>query len=43
MHEPPLCSLHELKDGTYSLDDLADMHETMDEQEEYNQRYEDTT
>jgi len=28
--EPPLCSLKELQDGTYSIDDLADMHEALD-------------
>ncbi len=28
--EPPLCKLHELQDGTYSIDDLADMHEALD-------------
>ena len=28
--EPPLCRLHELQDGTYSIDDLADMHEALD-------------
>lgn len=28
--EPPLCSLRELQDGTYSIDDLFLMHELMD-------------
>ena len=28
--EPPLCNLRELQDGTYSIDDLADMHEALD-------------
>ena len=28
--EPQLCKLHELEDGTYSIDDLADMHEALD-------------
>lgn len=27
--EPPLATLRELQDGTYSLDDLADMHEAL--------------
>jgi hypothetical protein len=38
MHNPPLCTLRELRDGTYSLDDLADMHEAMDEEDEYLRR-----
>jgi hypothetical protein len=37
LRNPPLCSLRELQDGTYSIDDLADMHEVMDVEEE-NQR-----
>ena len=28
--DPPLCRLKELQDGTYSIDDLADMHEILD-------------
>jgi len=32
--EPPLCKLHELEDGTYSIDDLADLHEALDLKEE---------
>jgi hypothetical protein len=40
MREPPLCSLRELKDGTYSINDLADFHEAMDEEAEYKRRYE---
>ena len=28
---PPLCKLHELKDGTYSLCDLEKMHAAIDE------------
>jgi uncharacterized protein DUF6889 len=39
MRNPPLCTLHELSDGTYSLDDLADFHEAMDEEEEYLRRF----
>lgn len=39
MRDPPLCSYKQLQDGTYSLNDLADMHEAMDEQEEYQRRY----
>lgn len=38
MRDPPLCSLRELKDGTYSINDLADFHEAMDEEEEYRRR-----
>ena len=34
LSEPPLCSLKELKDGTYDIDDLADMHEALDAKEE---------
>ena len=34
------CRLSELKDGTYTLDDLADMHEAMDEIDEYERRHE---
>lgn len=42
MRKPaPLCSLKELKDGTYYIEDLADMHEAMDEQEEYEARWND--
>jgi len=40
MHDPPLCRLRDLQDGTYSIDDLADMHEALDEQAEYQRRYE---
>lgn len=36
--EPPLCQLYQLSDGTYGLDDLADMHETLDEIAEYRRR-----
>jgi hypothetical protein len=39
MRNPPLCTLHELSNGTYSLDDLADFHEAMDEEEEYLRRF----
>lgn len=28
--DPPLCSLRELQDGTYSLDDLITLHEILD-------------
>lgn len=34
-----LCTLEQLTDGTYSLDQLADFHEAMDEQEEYEARW----
>ena len=39
--DPPLCTLRELKDGTYTINDLADFHELMDEEEEYAARYRD--
>ena len=29
LHNPPLCAWKELKDGTYSLNDLADMHDAL--------------
>jgi hypothetical protein len=41
MRDPPLCTLKELRDGTYNINDLADFHEAMDEEAEYQQRYED--
>lgn len=28
--EPYLCKIKELQDGTYSINDLADMHEALD-------------
>lgn len=28
--DPPLCSLKDLQDGTYSIDDLALMHDLID-------------
>ncbi|MCL2829838.1 MAG: hypothetical protein FWD77_03750 [Betaproteobacteria bacterium] len=40
MRDPPLCRLRELQDGTYSIDDLADFHEAMDEEGEYERRFE---
>lgn len=40
MRDPPLCTLRELQDGTYTIDDLADFHEMMAEEEEYARRYE---
>ena len=40
MRDPPLCTLVELKDGTYSIDQLADFHEAMDEEYEYQYRQE---
>lgn len=39
MRDPPLCTLRELEDGTYSINKLADMHEAMDEEDEYRRRY----
>lgn len=32
--EPQLCTLKELEDGTYSINDLMDMHEILDLKEE---------
>lgn len=32
------CELYQLKDGTYTLDDLADFHEMLDELDEYERR-----
>lgn len=40
MREPPLCTLAQLKDGTYTINDLADMHEAMEEEAEYKRRFE---
>lgn len=39
MRDPPLCGLRELKDGTYGINDLADFHESMDEEAEYERRF----
>lgn len=36
---PPFCTREELRDGTYSLDDLADFHEWMDLEYENLRRY----
>jgi len=33
-----LCSLKELRDGTYNIDDLADFHEALDIMEEMERR-----
>lgn len=38
MRDPALCTLAQLTDGTYSLNDLADLHEAMDEEAEYSRR-----
>lgn len=38
MRDPPLCTLKQLQDGTYNINDLADMHEAMDEEAEYARR-----
>lgn len=38
MRDPPLCRLVELQDGTYNICDLADFHEAMDEEIEYQRR-----
>lgn len=42
MRDPPLCTLRELKDGTYTINDLADFHEAMDEEIEYQRRAEES-
>lgn len=39
MRDPPLCTLIQLK-TVYTIDDLADFHEMMDEEAEYAKRYE---
>lgn len=39
MRDPPLCTLRQLQDGTYTIDDLADFHEAMDEEAEYQRRF----
>jgi hypothetical protein len=39
MHNPPLCTLRELDDGTYTIDDLANFHEAMDIEEELTHRH----
>ena len=40
MRDPPLCTYKELTDGTYTINDLADMHEAMDAEEENARRIE---
>jgi hypothetical protein len=40
MRDPPLCTLHQLQDGTYTINDLADFHEAMDTEDEYRRRME---
>lgn len=37
--EPALAQYHQLIDGTYTIDHLADMHETLNEIEEYKRRH----
>jgi hypothetical protein len=42
MRTPPLCQLWQLTEagpGTYSLCDLADMHEALDMEDEYRRRW----
>lgn len=39
MRDPPLCTLRDLRDGTYNINDLADFHEAMDEEAEYHRRF----
>lgn len=38
MRDPPLAQRFQLEDGTYGMNDLADMHEVMDEEAEYRER-----
>jgi hypothetical protein len=40
MRDPPLCTLRQLQDGTYNINDLADMHEAMDAEAEFAARAE---
>ena len=42
MRDPPLCTLRELRDGTYTINDLADFHEAMDAEEENAKRVEES-
>ena len=41
-YAPPLCSLRELQDGTYGINDLADFWDTMAEIAEYKRRAKET-
>jgi len=34
-----MCTLDELRNGTYSLNDLRDFHEVLDQREEYERRW----
>lgn len=38
MRDPPLCTVKQLRDGTYNINDIADMHEAMDAEELYAER-----
>lgn len=40
MRDPPLCSISQLQNGTYTINDLADMHEAMDAEAEHARRVE---
>ncbi len=40
---PPLCTRRELRDGTYSINDLADFHEALDLKEEFELRVAEAT
>lgn len=37
--DPPFASYNQLIDGTYTIDDVADMHEVLDVIEENQRRY----
>ncbi len=39
MSEPPLATMAQFKDGTYDINDLADMHELLDVREENERLY----
>ena len=40
LRNPPLCTLRELTEGPYTIDELADMHEAMDVEDENARRHE---
>jgi hypothetical protein len=39
MHDPPLCTLRELQDGTYTIFDLAQFNEAIAVKNEMLERY----
>jgi hypothetical protein len=38
--DPPFCTLRELQDGTYDINDLADFHEVIDVEDENRRLFE---